>query len=286
MCGIAGVINYYEKRAVSKRLVRNMVSVIEHRGPDDVGFHVKGNAGLGIRRLSVIDIKKGHQPISNEDNSIWIVYNGEIYNYKELRQELVKKRHKFKTNSDTEVIIHLYEEFGRELVTRLNGMFAFALWDSKRQTLLLARDRAGIKPLFYYIGRDRLVFGSEMKSLLRDPSVPRELNLQALHSYLSLLYVPAPLTIFQGIKKLPVSIHAVSDREAITNLFFHLQSKPSKFSGYRSPGQRNGAEDRDSGIQKHGKIIIELNFWIRHAQSSPSTFVVFRRLPDAVMFRP
>jgi asparagine synthase (glutamine-hydrolysing) len=203
MCGIAGVINYYEKRAVSKRLVRNMVSVIEHRGPDDVGFHIKGNAGLGIRRLSVIDIKKGHQPISNEDNSIWIVYNGEIYNYKELRQELVKKRHKFKTNSDTEVIIHLYEEFGRELVTRLNGMFAFALWDSKRQTLLLARDRAGIKPLFYYIGRDRLVFGSEMKSLLQDPSVPRELNFQALHSYLSLLYVPAPLTIFEGIKKLP-----------------------------------------------------------------------------------
>jgi asparagine synthase (glutamine-hydrolysing) len=203
MCGIAGVINYYEKRDVSKRLLQKMVSVLEHRGPDDVGFHVKGNVGLGIRRLSVIDVEKGHQPICNEDNSIWIVYNGEIYNYKELRQELEKKRHKFKTNADTEVIIHLYEEMGRELVTRLNGMFAFALWDSKRHTLLLARDRAGIKPLFYYIGRDRLVFGSEIKSLLRDPSVPRDLNFQALHSYLSLLYVPAPLTIFNGIKKLP-----------------------------------------------------------------------------------
>ncbi len=203
MCGIAGVINYYEKRNVSKRLVQSMVSVIEHRGPDDVGFYVKGNAGLGIRRLSVIDVEQGHQPIGNEDNTIWIVYNGEIYNYKELRQELEKKRHKFKTNSDTEVIVHLYEEMGRELVTRLNGMFAFALWDSKRRTLLLGRDRAGIKPLFYYIGRDKLVFGSEIKALLQDPSIPRELNFQALHSYLSLLYVPAPLTIFNGIKKLP-----------------------------------------------------------------------------------
>ena len=203
MCGIAGVINYYEKRSVSKRLIQDMVSVIEYRGPDDVGFYVKGNAGLGVRRLSVIDLETGRQPISNEDNSIWVACNGEIYNYKELREELEKKNHKFKTNSDTEVIVHLYEELGRNLVTRLNGMFAFAVWDSKRQNLLLGRDRAGIKPLYYYIGRDRLVFGSELKALLKDPAVPRDLNFQAVHSYLSLLYVPAPLTIFNGIKKLP-----------------------------------------------------------------------------------
>lgn len=203
MCGIAGVINYYEKRNVSKRLLQKMVSMLEHRGPDDVGYHIKGPVGLGTRRLSVIDVEKGHQPIGNEDNSIWVAYNGEIYNYKELRQDLEKKRHTFKTNADTEVIVHLYEEMGKELVSRLNGMFAFALWDSKRRILLLARDRAGIKPLYYYIGRDKLLFGSELKALLQDPSVPRELNLQALHAYLSLLYVPAPLTIFSGIKKLP-----------------------------------------------------------------------------------
>lgn len=180
-----------------------MVSVIEHRGPDDVGMYVKSHVGLGIRRLSIIDVEKGHQPICNEDNSIWIVYNGEIYNYKELRQELEKKRHTFKTNSDTEVIVHLYEEMGKNLVTQLNGMFGFALWDTKRRTLLLARDRAGIKPLFYYIGRDKLVFGSEIKSLLQDPSIPRDLNFQALHDYLTHLYVPAPQTIFKSIKKLP-----------------------------------------------------------------------------------
>ncbi|MBD3308939.1 asparagine synthase (glutamine-hydrolyzing) [candidate division KSB3 bacterium] len=203
MCGIAGVINYYQKRDVSKRLVQKMVSALEHRGPDDIGIYVNSNVGLGIRRLSIIDVEKGHQPISNEDSSVWIVYNGEIYNYKELRAELEKNHHIFKTNSDTEVIIHLYEEMGRNLVTRLNGMFAFALWDTKRQTLLLGRDRVGIKPLFYYIGRDKLSFGSELKALLQDNSVPRELNLQALHDYLSYLYVPAPQTIFQKIKKLP-----------------------------------------------------------------------------------
>lgn len=203
MCGIAGIINYYEKRAVSKPLLEKMVSVLEHRGPDDVGIHVNANVGLGIRRLSIIDLQKGHQPISNENNSIRVVYNGEIYNYKELRQELEKKGHKFSTNSDTEVIVHLYEEMGKDLVIRLNGMFAFALWDEKRRTLVLARDRVGIKPLFYYIGRDKLVFASEIKALLQDPSIPRDLDEQALHEYLSLLYIPDPQTIFTGIKKLP-----------------------------------------------------------------------------------
>ncbi len=203
MCGIAGIVNYYQKRDVSKRLLQNMVSALEHRGPDDVGIYVKANVGLGVRRLSIIDLEKGHQPITNEDSTIWVAYNGEIYNYKELRQELEKKNHKFRTDSDTEVLVHLYEELGRDLVTRLNGMFAFALWDTKRQTLLLARDRVGIKPLFYHIGRDKLIFASEIKSLLHDSMVSRELNLQALSDYFSFLYVPDPATIFKNIKKLP-----------------------------------------------------------------------------------
>ncbi len=203
MCGIAGVINYYEKRDVPKQLVEKMVASLEHRGPDDVGIHVKENVGLGIRRLSIIDLDTGHQPISNEDNSIYVVYNGEIYNFKALRDELQQKGHTFKTNTDTEVIVHLYEEMGKQLVTRLNGMFAFALWDTKRRTLLLARDRAGIKPLYYYIGRDRLSFASELKALLQDQTVPRKLNYHALHDYLSLGYVPAPESIFVRINKLP-----------------------------------------------------------------------------------
>lgn len=203
MCGIAGIVNYYQKRDVSKRLLQNMVSALEHRGPDDVGIYAKANVGLGVRRLSIIDLEKGHQPLTNEDSTIWVAYNGEIYNYKELRQDLEKKNHKFRTDSDTEVLVHLYEEMGRDLVTRLNGMFAFAIWDTKRQTLLLARDRIGIKPLFYHIGRDKLTFASEMKSLLYDPMVSRELNLQALSDYFSFLYVPDPATIFKNIKKLP-----------------------------------------------------------------------------------
>ncbi len=203
MCGIAGVVNYYEKRDVSKKLLNKMVSTLEHRGPDDIGLYLKKNVGLGIRRLSIIDVENGRQPISNEDHSISVVFNGEIYNYKELRKELEQKKHTFTTNSDTEVLVHLYEEMGRDFVTRLNGMFAFAIWDEKKRTLLLARDRAGIKPVFYYIGRDKLAFGSEIKALLQDQTISRELNMQALHDYLSLLYVPAPHTIFKGIKKLP-----------------------------------------------------------------------------------
>ncbi len=203
MCGIAGTINYYEKRNVSKKLLEKMVSMLEHRGPDDIGLYVKGSVGLGIRRLSIIDLEKGHQPISNEDDTVWVVYNGEIYNYKELRQELEKKGHKFKTNTDTEVLVHLYEDFGKSMVDKLNGMFAFAVWDSKRRTLVLGRDRAGVKPLYYYVGRDKIAFASELKSLLQDNTISRELNHQALNDYLSLLYVPAPQSIFTSIKKLP-----------------------------------------------------------------------------------
>lgn len=229
MCGIAGVINYYEKRDVSKQLIEKMVASLEHRGPDDVGIHVKENVGLGIRRLSIIDLETGHQPISNEDNSIHVVYNGEIYNFKALREELLQKGHTFKTNTDTEVIVHLYEEVGKQLVTRLNGMFAFALWDTKRRTLLLGRDRAGIKPLYYYIGRDRLSFASELKAILQDQTVPRKLNYRALHDYLSLGYVPAPDSIFVRINKLPPG-HVLEyvDGEVAIHRYWAIPYKPAE----------------------------------------------------------
>jgi len=185
-----------------------MTGVLEHRGPDDEGFHIAeyddGSAvGLGFRRLSIIDLNTGNQPIGNEDGSLQVVLNGEIYNYRELRAELIGRGHRFATNSDTEVIVHLYEELGARCVERLNGMFAFALWDEKDRRLLLARDRFGKKPLYYADLGDALLFGSELKALLQHPRCPRELDFPSLSRYLALEYVPTPRAIFDGVSKLP-----------------------------------------------------------------------------------
>ncbi|MFB3041364.1 MAG: asparagine synthase (glutamine-hydrolyzing), partial [Candidatus Poribacteria bacterium] len=187
----------------SNDLLHNMCDVIVHRGPDDEGYYIDGNIGLGMRRLSIIDLQTGNQPIHNESKDIWIVCNGEIYNFHKLRAELERKGHKFYTRSDTEAIVHCYEEYGDECVSKLNGMFAFAIWDSKRRRLLLARDRLGIKPLFYTLSDGNLLFASEIKSILQDPTVKREVNLHALHNFLSLNYIPHPDTIFKDIYKLP-----------------------------------------------------------------------------------
>ena len=180
-----------------------MSDTLTHRGPDDEGFFVDRNVGLGMRRLNVIDLVTGHQPISNEDGSIWIVFNGEIYNYPELRKELEKKGHRFSTNTDTETVVHAYEEYGENCVKHLNGMFAFAIWDGPRQRLVLARDRLGVKPLYYFLNDRLLVFGSEPRAILQHPEVPAALDLEALDSYLTFEYIPTPLSIFNGIKKLP-----------------------------------------------------------------------------------
>jgi asparagine synthase (glutamine-hydrolysing) len=180
-----------------------MTELIAHRGPDDHGYHLRSRVGLGHRRLSIIDVAGGRQPLANEDETVWITFNGEIYNHVDLRRELVGRGHQFRTHSDTEAIVHAYEEWGAECATRLRGMFAFALWDERAQRLLLVRDRLGIKPLYYsQIGGD-LVFGSEIKSLLAVPGVDSTIDDEALVAYLALRYVPAPLTLFRGVKKLP-----------------------------------------------------------------------------------
>lgn len=202
MCGISGVVRLDPRQQVSQSDLKRMCDTIVHRGPDDEGYHVRGNVGLGMRRLSIIDLAGGHQPISNEDGCIWIVFNGEIYNFDELRTELRHKGHEFSTNSDTEVIVHAYEEYGDDCVNRLNGMFAFAIWDDRNQKLLLARDRVGIKPLYYYAGSDCLVFGSELKAILEYPGIPRDLDHAALDTFLTFEYIPAPSSIFKNIKKL------------------------------------------------------------------------------------
>jgi asparagine synthase (glutamine-hydrolysing) len=180
-----------------------MCDVIRHRGPDDDGVHVEPGVGLGMRRLSIIDLATGHQPIHNEDQTIWIVFNGEIYNYRELRRELESEGHRFYTSSDTETIVHAYEQWGEAAFGRLRGMFGIALWDRPKRTLLLARDRAGIKPLHYTMRGDRLYFGSEIKSLIAAGAVDREIDPEALDHYLSFLYAPRDRAIFKGVHKLP-----------------------------------------------------------------------------------
>jgi asparagine synthase (glutamine-hydrolysing) len=205
MCGIAGMIEPEAAMSFAERreLIGLMCYAIEHRGPDDEGFHIDGGVALGMRRLSIIDLFTGHQPISNEDGSIWIVFNGEIYNFRELRDELIARGHTFQTSTDTEVIVHLYEDDGEACVERLRGMFAFAIWDSREQKLFIARDRVGIKPLHYWQEGGTLIFGSEIKSILQHPKVSREINLEAISDFLSFCYVPDPATAFRGIHKLP-----------------------------------------------------------------------------------
>jgi len=203
MCGISGIVDIKERRPIDEGLVRSMNDTLYHRGPDGEGFHFEPGVGLGHRRLSIIDLEGGKQPLYNEDESVVVTYNGEIYNFKTLADELQSLGHVFRTHCDTEVIVHAWEEWGVECLSRFNGMFAFALWDRNRQTLFIARDRIGIKPLYYSIlGDGKLVFGSEMKAVTRNPDVPREIDACAVEEYFTFGYVPEPRSIYRSIRKL------------------------------------------------------------------------------------
>ena len=202
MCGIYGIFQLDGVPADSA-LMSAMGRVIVHRGPDDEGHHADGPCAIGMRRLSIIDLAGGHQPLSNGDGTLWLVCNGEIYNFRELRRELETLGHRFKTGSDSEVILHSYAQHGDEFIHRLNGMFGFALWDARRRRLIVGRDRLGIKPIYLYRDARRLAFASEAKALLKLPGISAEIDPSALHSYLNLGYVAAPLSIFRGISKLP-----------------------------------------------------------------------------------
>jgi len=202
MCGIVGIVNN-GSRAIDQAVLERMNDAIVHRGPDDDGFYLRENVGLAMRRLSIIDLAGGKQPIHNADKTKWIVFNGEIYNYKELRKDLEERGHKFYTNSDTEAIVHLYDEFGADCLGHLRGMFAFAIWDEIANELFIARDRVGKKPLLYsHRANGDLVFGSEFTALLEHPSIEREVDNEAIDAYLSYLCVPAPMTAFKEIRKL------------------------------------------------------------------------------------
>ena len=202
MCGICGII-HRNGRPVDEAVLTRMRDAMTHRGPDDAGNYVSANVGLGMRRLSIIDLDSGRQPIFNEDGSICIVFNGEIYNYRELKKELLGRGHRFRTQADTEVVVHLYEDFGPDCLNHLNGMFGLAIWDANKQQLLLARDRLGIKPLYTAQVRDTFVFASELKAILQHPDVPRNVDPVAISEYLTYEYVPAPRTPFRAIQKIP-----------------------------------------------------------------------------------
>jgi len=215
MCGIVGKLNF-NRKPIAESTIARMCDAIIHRGPDDSGILCDRYVGLGARRLSIIDLARGHMPMSNEDESIWIVYNGEIYNFLELRQELIRSGHQFATRTDTEVIIHLYEQYGVDCLQYLNGMFAFAIWDQRRQRLFLARDRLGQKPLCYALMPWGLSFASEIYALLQDAAIPRELDYKALDLYLALMYVPSPLTIFKAIRKLRPAHYLVWENDQVS----------------------------------------------------------------------
>jgi asparagine synthase (glutamine-hydrolysing) len=208
-----------------------MADSIEHRGPDDEGFYFSGQVGLGFRRLSIIDLGGGHQPLCNEDESIWIVFNGEIYNYQELRQFLLSKGHQFRTQSDTEVIVHLYEELGESCLERLRGMFAFAIWDNRRKSLFLARDRVGIKPLYYYHSSSSFIFGSEIKVILADPEVTPEVNPEMIDRILTFNYLPGEETLLKNIHKLaPGSCVLIQDGDVKIRQYWDLEVPQSSLS--------------------------------------------------------
>ena len=208
MCGIAGIVKP-NGALVERALLQRMISMVNHRGPDASGFQMSGSVGLAHARLSIIDLDGGHQPMSNEDKTIWITFNGEIFNYVELREELIEKGHRFQSQSDTEVIVHLYEEKGEECVHDLNGQWAFAIWDSKRKKLFLSRDRLGVRPLFYAKTLEEFVFASEIKSLLVVPSLPRAIDLQAMDEVFTFWVTLPPRTIFEGVSELPPGHSAI-----------------------------------------------------------------------------
>ncbi|MBI3988608.1 MAG: asparagine synthase (glutamine-hydrolyzing) [candidate division NC10 bacterium] len=257
MCGISGKLFFDPTRAVEEVLIRRMCQVLAHRGPDGEGTYVNGPVGLGHRRLAIIDLSEaGRQPMTNEacaeqsrsHGTLWITFNGEIYNFPELREDLLKRGHRFRSKTDTEVILHLYEEKGVECLNDLRGMFAFAIWDEKRRRLFLARDRLGKKPLFYYADHEKFLFASEPKAILEDPDVKAEPDLEAIHHYLTYGYVPSPYSAFKGMKKLPPG-HSLllKDRDLEVRRYWKL-SYTKKRPGAR--GQGPGVKSEEELCQK------------------------------------
>src|SRR5215475_4050882 len=216
MCGINGLYYFDPFRPVEESLLSRMRQIASHRGPDDHGVYRSRNVGFSFSRLSIIDAAGGHQPMSNEDGSVWVVFNGEIYNFPELRSSLIQSGHHFKTRSDTETLLKAWEEYGEDCVHHLRGMFAFAVWDARSRLLFAARDRLGIKPFYYYLDQEQFAFASEIKSLLEIPAIPVEVDTAALADYLRHGYTLTPHTLFRDVRKLPPGHSITVQRKGIT----------------------------------------------------------------------
>ena len=250
MCGICGILNFKE-RPVQPELLRSMLDTIRHRGPDDGGLHLKDGLGLGHARLSIIDLSGGHQPMSNHDRSVWITFNGEIFNYLELREELLQKGRRFVTASDTEVLLHLYEAEGEACIERLNGQWAFAIWDEQQRKLFLSRDRMGVRPLFYCETEHSFSFASEIKALFANPIIPRQLDLAGLQQVFTLWHTVPPRTAFSQIRELPPG-HSlvVKDGHSYLRKYWQLDFA-------ETPSPRCEAEEEQTLADRLGELLVD-----------------------------
>lgn len=283
MCGIAGILTLTPDATVTPAPLRTMAGALTHRGPDDEGVYVdpRGRCGFGFRRLAIIDLAGGHQPLANEDGTVWVVFNGEIYNFRDLRQALQARGHRFATETDTEVIVHAYEEFGEECFTRLAGMFAIAIWDEHQGRLILARDRLGKKPLTYAVVGERLYFASEAKAILALREVPRTIDPQSLHRYLLFQYVPAPHSIYAGFRKLPpgttLTLAAGEPADATPRAFWRVPT-PVPFRGSYADARRRLEELLTAAVERRLIADVPLGAFLSGGIDSSLVVALMRRL--------
>jgi asparagine synthase (glutamine-hydrolysing) len=279
MCGICGILDFDRRQPVKAEALHSMNAQLAHRGPDDEGSYVSGSVGLAMRRLSIIDLPSGHQPVTNEDRTIWLVYNGEIYNHNELRERLLTQGHRFETRSDTEVIVHLYEQYGRECVRHLRGMFAFVLWDAKQRVLFGARDRLGIKPFYYTTFEGRFLFASEIKALLAFPGVHAELNTAGIPEYLAFGYLSGEQTLFQGIRKLaPAHTLEVNDSGAIRiERYWQLEERPEEKALSFKDYVRGYREKLEEAVSSHLMSDVPLGVFLSGGVDSSAVAALMTR---------
>jgi asparagine synthase (glutamine-hydrolysing) len=282
MCGIAGILELEPGATVDPQALAAMGDALAHRGPDDQGSFVEGRAGLAFRRLAIIDRAGGRQPLFNEDRSALVVFNGEIYNYRELTERLVRRGHRFATRSDTEAILHAYEDRPRDFVEELRGMFALAIWDRRRESLTLARDRLGIKPLYYHEDARRLSFASEIKGLLALPGVPREVDPEALELYLALRYVPGPRTLFRGIRKLQPGHLLIADRRGVRTHRYWDLPRPDPEPVPAAEARRRLAEALEEAVGLHLMSEVPLGVFLSGGLDSTTILALMNRAaPEA-----
>jgi asparagine synthase (glutamine-hydrolysing) len=280
MCGIAGIFEFGRDARASAAVLREMCGAITHRGPDDEGFYTDAALGIGMRRLSIVDVAGGHQPISNEDGSLWIIFNGEIYNHLELRKQLLARGHRYRTHSDTETVIHLFEEYGADSVEHLRGMFAFAIWNRNTRTLFIARDRLGIKPLYYNLTPERLLFGSEIKALLAHGGARPEFNRASLPEYLAFGYLSAEESFYKGILKLlPGHTMTVTpDGKADIRQYWDLDASKPHESRDESYYVRSYRELLEGAVQSHLMSDVPLGVFLSGGVDSSAVAALMTKL--------